>query len=220
MWVVIIQVAIATRYYWTVRVSDPARRESFTNPPTPALAPTQPPTQWVPGLFPGSKAAGRGVKHPPTWTLLRSLRSGNRIMMEAKFFVPPQPSPRPNPPPVKWVMGLIPGGKAAWDWRWNPPTFSAEVKERVKLNYSVSGYSHSVLGTIYLYFMVSDGSFPHSQKVAMSLSWKKLYLVTVTPHFFVINFNIFLPPKPISATWSVRSGFQSKTANSLESSTF
>jgi hypothetical protein len=32
----------------------------------PALGPTQPPIQWVPGLCPGVKRPGRGVDHPPS----------------------------------------------------------------------------------------------------------------------------------------------------------
>ena len=31
----------------------------------PVLGPTQPPIQWLPGLFPGVKRPGRGIDHPP-----------------------------------------------------------------------------------------------------------------------------------------------------------
>ena len=36
----------------------------FPNPSRPPLGPTQPPIQWVPGLFKGVKRPGRGVDHP------------------------------------------------------------------------------------------------------------------------------------------------------------
>ena len=38
---------------------------NFSNPSRPAVEPTQPPVQWVPGLFAGGKAAGAWHNHPP-----------------------------------------------------------------------------------------------------------------------------------------------------------
>ena len=59
-------VGIAPRY----RLDGPGIKSrwgrDFSKPSRPALGPTQPPIQWIPGLFPGVKRPGRGVDHPPS----------------------------------------------------------------------------------------------------------------------------------------------------------
>jgi hypothetical protein len=52
----------------------------------PALGPTQPPIQWVPGLFPGVKRLGRGVDHPP------SSSAGVKERVELYLYSPSGPS--------------------------------------------------------------------------------------------------------------------------------
>jgi hypothetical protein len=44
---------------------NPTGRQDFLHPSRVALGPTQPPIQWVPGLFPRGKRPGCGVDHPP-----------------------------------------------------------------------------------------------------------------------------------------------------------
>jgi hypothetical protein len=46
--------------------------EKFSFPPVPIVCVrTQPPTQWVPGLFPGSKGPERGVDQPSHLAMLK-----------------------------------------------------------------------------------------------------------------------------------------------------
>ena len=50
---------------WTVRGLNPAGGRDFPHPSRPALWPTQPAVQWVPGLCRRVKRPGRGVDHSP-----------------------------------------------------------------------------------------------------------------------------------------------------------
>jgi hypothetical protein len=58
-----------SRYSYSLRAGrsgiESRGRRYFPHASRPALGPTQPPIQWVPGLSPGVKRPGRGVDHPP-----------------------------------------------------------------------------------------------------------------------------------------------------------
>ena len=58
-------VGIANRYGLDGRVIESSWEAKFYAPSRPFVGSTQPPIQWVPGVFPGVKRPGRGVDHPP-----------------------------------------------------------------------------------------------------------------------------------------------------------
>jgi hypothetical protein len=60
---------------------------------------------------------------------------------------PSRPALGPTQPPIKSVLGHLPGVKATGTWRWPPTQSSAELKERVELHlFSPSGPSCHVRG--------------------------------------------------------------------------
>jgi hypothetical protein len=89
----------------------------------------------------------------PVWTWsLYTVHSYLTSVSEKKVPVGrdfPHPSRRAlgsTQPPVQWVPGLFPGGKAAGAWCWLPAPSNAEVKERVELYLcSPSGRSWPVI---------------------------------------------------------------------------
>ena len=74
-------------------------------------------------------------------------RSGDRVPLEARFFIPVQTGPGTHP--TSYTMGTGSFPEVKWPGRGvdHPSPSSAEIKERVELYlYSPSGPSWSVLG--------------------------------------------------------------------------
>jgi len=72
--------------------------------------------------------------------LLRAGRSGDRILVEARFSTPVQTAPGAHPASYTVGTGSFPGVKRPGPGVDHPPPSSAEVKERVELYlYSPSG---------------------------------------------------------------------------------
>jgi hypothetical protein len=68
-----------------------------------------------------------------------------------------RPALGPTQSPTQWVPHLFTGGKTAGVWRCTPTTYSADVKERVKLYlYSPSGPSWPVIGWPLFYFITNS----------------------------------------------------------------
>ena len=49
------------------------------------------------------------------------------------FLLPSKPALSTTQPPIQWVLGLSPGGKAAREWCWPTTPSTAGVKEKVEL---------------------------------------------------------------------------------------
>ena len=82
----------------------------------------------------------------------------------ARFSAPSRPSLRPTQPPLQWVPGHFPGVKRPGRGGDQPPTSSAEVKERVQpypystsfldlLSYNTHTHTHTHI-YIYIYFTI------------------------------------------------------------------
>ena len=65
--------------------------------------------------------------------LLRGGRSGDRVLVEARFSHPSRPALGPTQPPIQGYRVSFPGVKRPRRDVNHPPPSSAEVKERVEL---------------------------------------------------------------------------------------
>ena len=78
---------------------------------------------------------------------------GNKSRWARIFLQPSRLNLEPSQPPVKWVPGLLPRGKAAGAWCDHPPQSRAKVKEKVVLHPPLFCLYSLLWGEKYLCFM-------------------------------------------------------------------
>jgi len=111
--------------------------------------------------------------------------SGIEFRWRRDFPHPSLPVLGPTQPPIQWVPGLFPGGKAAEAWRWPPTTSSAEVKERAGLYvHSPSEPLWSLVGWNVMHVQLPLPSLPDTEKLfglvsqEAKLSWPSYSLLS------------------------------------------
>jgi len=123
------------------------------------------------------RAAGKVVciMHPPTnWAGWRSCFSnsirtagcGDRNPVGARYSAPAQTGPGAFPASCTMGTGFLPGGKAAWAWRWSPSRIKRRGYRR-----SPSGPSWTVLGWNVPFFPLNTPSLLQKWWIHFSLFW-------------------------------------------------
>jgi hypothetical protein len=88
----------------------------YTTASRTALGPTQPPIQWVPGLFPSTMCRGQrmsGAINPLTqyafmaWCSVKAQGQIYLFTFTFTFTSASRPAPWPTQPPIQWVPGAL-----------------------------------------------------------------------------------------------------------------
>jgi hypothetical protein len=79
---------------WMVHGLNPGGGEIFCTCPDRPWGPTQAPVQQIPDLFPGGKAAGYGINHPPP--------SSTKVKESVELYI--NPPPGPSWPVLGWTL--------------------------------------------------------------------------------------------------------------------